>query len=188
MQTVSPDLFRDLLNLRELDLSNNRIRNLPDTCFHFLKKLRRLEMQDNIVDEIHKGTFQVYYLNLHVGACKSQFFLRVIGRHSFEFERRLFLVQQHQNFTPAHVRGFDHFGAAPLGRQQNRDHRETRVYESRESEAPEFEGKQDIFGFLRGVSKSAGNRGLGHVLQQPHIVRLRHVRPSGHFGHVPAER
>lgn len=59
MQTISADFFRDLTNLQELDLSNNRIRNVPDTCFHFLKRLKILEMQDNIIDELHKGTFQV---------------------------------------------------------------------------------------------------------------------------------
>lgn len=61
-QTVSTNTFRGLSNLQVLDMSNNMIRNLPDTCFHFLKKLRKLEMQDNIIDELHKGTFQVLLL------------------------------------------------------------------------------------------------------------------------------
>lgn len=59
MQSLATEPFRELLNLEELDLSNNKIRQLADTSFHFLKKLKKLELQDNIIEELHKGTFQV---------------------------------------------------------------------------------------------------------------------------------
>lgn len=32
---------------------------MPDTSFHFLKRIKRLELQDNEIQEIRKGTFQV---------------------------------------------------------------------------------------------------------------------------------
>lgn len=50
--------LRPLTNLQFLDLSNNKIRTVSDTSFHFLKKLKRLELQDNEITEIPKGTFQ----------------------------------------------------------------------------------------------------------------------------------
>lgn len=59
MQNIPADPLKQLTNLEELDLSNNRIRNVPDTSFHFLKKLRTLELQDNIIESLQKGTFQV---------------------------------------------------------------------------------------------------------------------------------
>lgn len=31
---------------------------MPDTSFHFLKKLKNLELQDNIIEQVYKGTFQ----------------------------------------------------------------------------------------------------------------------------------
>lgn len=48
-----------LINLDELDLSNNRLKSMPDTSFHFLRRLKILELQDNIIETVHKGTFQV---------------------------------------------------------------------------------------------------------------------------------
>lgn len=51
--------LRALTNLQHLDFSNNRIRSMPETSFHFLKRIKRIELQDNEIDAIHKGTFQV---------------------------------------------------------------------------------------------------------------------------------
>lgn len=51
--------FKSLTNLQHLDLSNNRIKTMPDTSFHFLKRIKRIELQDNEIQEIRKGTFQV---------------------------------------------------------------------------------------------------------------------------------
>ncbi|XP_058788857.1 chaoptin isoform X2 [Phymastichus coffea] len=50
--------FKSLTNLQHLDFSNNKIRSMPETSFHFLKRIRRIELQDNEIDSIKKGTFQ----------------------------------------------------------------------------------------------------------------------------------
>lgn len=50
--------LRALENLELLDLSNNKFRTLPDTAFHFLKKLKELKLQDNEISHVPKGTFQ----------------------------------------------------------------------------------------------------------------------------------
>ncbi|XP_014217165.1 chaoptin-like isoform X2 [Copidosoma floridanum] len=50
--------FKSLTNLQHLDFSNNKIKSMPDTSFHFLKRIRRIELQDNEIDSIKKGTFQ----------------------------------------------------------------------------------------------------------------------------------
>ncbi|KAJ8916973.1 hypothetical protein NQ315_008373 [Exocentrus adspersus] len=52
------DSIKVLLNLEELDLSHNKIKTMPDTSFHFLRRLKILELQDNIIEIVHKGTFQ----------------------------------------------------------------------------------------------------------------------------------
>lgn len=52
-----PDI-RELTSLRELDLSNNRLKSISDTSFHFLKNLEVLELNDNQIEQIQKGTFQ----------------------------------------------------------------------------------------------------------------------------------
>ncbi|XP_030758115.1 chaoptin [Sitophilus oryzae] len=56
--TVPSDAIKVLNNLEFLDLSNNKFKTLGETSFHFLKKLRKIELQDNLIDVIHKGTFQ----------------------------------------------------------------------------------------------------------------------------------
>lgn len=60
--TIPTDQIKVLSNLEILDLSNNKFRTLGETSFHFLAKLRKLELQDNAIEVVHKGTFQV--LNL----------------------------------------------------------------------------------------------------------------------------
>ncbi|KYN18187.1 Chaoptin [Trachymyrmex cornetzi] len=50
--------FKSLRNLQHLDLSNNKIRSLSATSFHFLNRIKRIELQDNEIDSILKGTFQ----------------------------------------------------------------------------------------------------------------------------------
>lgn len=55
--TQLPDL-RDLTSLSKLDLSNNRIKSISDTAFHFLKNLEVLELNDNQIEQLQKGTFQ----------------------------------------------------------------------------------------------------------------------------------
>lgn len=66
INTLPTDAIKALINLEELDISNNRIKNMPDTSFHFLKKLKKLFVQDNIIEAVPKGTFQVFiHKDLH---------------------------------------------------------------------------------------------------------------------------
>lgn len=55
--TQLPDI-RELTSLRELDLSNNRLKTISDNAFHFLKSLVVLELNDNQIEVLAKGTFQ----------------------------------------------------------------------------------------------------------------------------------
>lgn len=50
--------LNDLTSLKELDLSNNRLKSISDTSFHFLKNLQVLELNDNQIEQLQKGTFQ----------------------------------------------------------------------------------------------------------------------------------
>lgn len=58
MQALPADPLKDLTNLQELDFSNNHLKSLTDTSFHFLKNLRSLKLNDNQIELLHKGTFQ----------------------------------------------------------------------------------------------------------------------------------
>lgn len=58
LKIVPGDALKPLSSLQYLDLSHNTIQNMPETSFHFLRKLRVLQMQDNQIDTVHKGTFQ----------------------------------------------------------------------------------------------------------------------------------
>lgn len=51
--------IRSLTSLQELDFSNNRFKIISDTSFHFLHNLKHLELNDNAIDQVLKGTFQV---------------------------------------------------------------------------------------------------------------------------------
>lgn len=51
--------MRHLTSLQQLDLSNNQLKTMSDTSFHFLKNLKHLELQDNRIEQVLKGTFQV---------------------------------------------------------------------------------------------------------------------------------
>lgn len=59
VSNIPTDAIKVLINLEELDLSNNRLKIMPDTSFHFLKKMKILELHDNIIEDLRKGTFQV---------------------------------------------------------------------------------------------------------------------------------
>lgn len=59
MKDLPYDALKPLSQLQHLDISNNKIKNVPDTSFHFLNNLKRLELQDNLIEQFHKGTLQV---------------------------------------------------------------------------------------------------------------------------------
>lgn len=51
--------MRTLTSLEQLDFSNNHFKTLADTSFHLLHDLRTIELHDNAIGQILKGTFQV---------------------------------------------------------------------------------------------------------------------------------
>lgn len=59
MSKLPAAAFKPLSEVVHLDLSNNKLVSVPDTSFHFLKKVRILELHDNEISDIVKGTFQV---------------------------------------------------------------------------------------------------------------------------------
>lgn len=71
--------LKALIELQHLDLSNNKLKNVPDTSFHFLYNLRTLNLQDNEIDHFSKGTLQVGWFtsvaNNILVQHKSSFFL-----------------------------------------------------------------------------------------------------------------
>lgn len=72
MTALSPDVMMDLTSLEELDVSNNYLKSLSDTCFHFQRNLRVLEMHDNQLEQVEKGTFQVRVNNKTLLVLKSE--------------------------------------------------------------------------------------------------------------------
>lgn len=53
-----PENLRELEALRKLDFSNNRLRTLNDLSFYFLKNLEIVNLNDNQIEVMPKGTFQ----------------------------------------------------------------------------------------------------------------------------------
>ncbi|GLV45240.1 chaoptin [Carabus blaptoides fortunei] len=58
MKKLPAAALKPLTNIVHLDLSNNKLVTMSDTSFHFLKKIKRLKLQDNELNELLKGTFQ----------------------------------------------------------------------------------------------------------------------------------
>lgn len=56
--TSFPVAIRPLSSLQYLDLSNNRLSSISDASLHFLTNLKILELNDNAIEQIAKGTFQ----------------------------------------------------------------------------------------------------------------------------------
>ncbi|GAB0092362.1 hypothetical protein DMENIID0001_073520 [Sergentomyia squamirostris] len=56
--TLPKDTLNHLTSLREFDMSNNKLKSISDTTFHFLRNLHHLNLQDNHIEQIVKGTFQ----------------------------------------------------------------------------------------------------------------------------------
>lgn len=58
MFQIPHESFRQLTALEALDLSNNKLKTLNDNSFHFMNNLVSLELHDNQIDSLQKGTFQ----------------------------------------------------------------------------------------------------------------------------------
>lgn len=83
VNTFPSQSVRSLTSLQELDFSNNQLRTIHDTSFHFLQNLRTLELNDNAIEQISKGTFQVGCASIEI-ECRNNFFYgHFTGGHSF---------------------------------------------------------------------------------------------------------
>lgn len=78
--------LRTLTSLQELDLSNNQLKSISDTSFHFLQNLKTVELNDNAIERISKGTFQVSYSNDRLAKLTQSYNQMV----SYDFFRMLF--------------------------------------------------------------------------------------------------
>ncbi|XP_058821803.1 chaoptin [Topomyia yanbarensis] len=58
MAQLPQEAFRQLVALEALDLSNNKLRTLSDSSFHFMKNIVSLELHDNQIESLPKGIFQ----------------------------------------------------------------------------------------------------------------------------------
>ena len=82
LMTQLPDL-RELTSLEELNLCNNRLKSIGDNSFHFLKNLKVLELNDNQIEQLAKGTFQ-RDIHQKLEEVSIEFnSLRLISTHSF---------------------------------------------------------------------------------------------------------
>lgn len=83
MSTLPAEAMRHLTSLQELDISNNQLKTMTDTCFHFLKDLRILEMHDNRLEQVLKGTFQGD-IHTNLAVIKLGFnHIKLISQHTF---------------------------------------------------------------------------------------------------------
>lgn len=71
---IAPEVFYPLFALEELDLSNNRLKMLSESSFYSLRSLKTIYINDNQIEHIEKGTFQVshkyLYCKVHTNAFK----------------------------------------------------------------------------------------------------------------------
>ncbi|CAB3222289.1 unnamed protein product [Arctia plantaginis] len=75
--------LKALIEVQYLDFSNNKLKNVPDTSFHFLYRLKRLNLQDNYIDHFSKGTLQVENHDQLESICLSLNQLTQIVQHTF---------------------------------------------------------------------------------------------------------
>ncbi|XP_035034303.1 vasorin [Hippoglossus stenolepis] len=75
INTLSQDDFRGLVELEMLDLSQNKLVEIPDGVFEMLSKLKNLDLSSNDITHISKGSFsglvQLERLYLHANAIQS---------------------------------------------------------------------------------------------------------------------
>uniref|UniRef100_A0A336KC85 CSON002513 protein n=1 Tax=Culicoides sonorensis TaxID=179676 RepID=A0A336KC85_CULSO len=97
MDTLPVAAFKVLKSLEELDLTNNRLNKIPDTSFHNLKNLKVVEMHDNAIEQLSKGTFQGdlhHHLELVSFAFNN---IRLISQHTFVDLRSLQKIRLEDN-------------------------------------------------------------------------------------------
>ncbi|XP_062700932.1 chaoptin-like isoform X2 [Aedes albopictus] len=58
MSQIPYEAFRQLTVLEALDLSNNKLKTLNENSFHFMGDLVSLELHDNQIESLPRGTFQ----------------------------------------------------------------------------------------------------------------------------------
>ncbi|XP_037867501.1 chaoptin isoform X1 [Bombyx mori] len=75
--------LKALTELQYLDMSNNKLKNVPDTSFHFLKNLRSLNLEDNAIEHFSKGTLQADIHGKLESICLSLNQMKQIGQHTF---------------------------------------------------------------------------------------------------------
>uniref|UniRef100_A0A1Q3FSG3 Putative conserved secreted protein n=1 Tax=Culex tarsalis TaxID=7177 RepID=A0A1Q3FSG3_CULTA len=81
--SIPHDSFRHLTALEALDLSNNKLKTLTDSSFHFMKNLVSVELHDNQIDSLAKGTFQSdIHTNLAVISLRYNS-LKLVQSHTF---------------------------------------------------------------------------------------------------------
>lgn len=95
-----PEALNQLEKLEELVLSNNKIRSMTDTSFHFLKSLKSLEINDNLIEILFKGTFQ-RDIHSHLEEVSMDFnSLKLITTHTFvDLEVSSLKYDYHKSFT-----------------------------------------------------------------------------------------
>lgn len=95
-----PEALNQLEKLEELVVSNNKIRSLTDTSFHFLKSLKSLEINDNLIEILFKGTFQ-RDIHSHLEEVSMDFnSLKLITTHTFvDLEVSLHKYDYHKSFS-----------------------------------------------------------------------------------------
>ena len=57
LQTVSPQVFSNLLNVEKVDLSHNLLKTLSSDTFHHCFNLEELDLSHNYLTTLSKGTF-----------------------------------------------------------------------------------------------------------------------------------
>uniref|UniRef100_A0A182FJ01 Chaoptin n=1 Tax=Anopheles albimanus TaxID=7167 RepID=A0A182FJ01_ANOAL len=81
--TFPAEAFRRLTVLEALDLSNNRLKALADGSLHLLRNLVSLELHDNQIETLAKGTFQAD-LHTRLATISLRYnSLRTITTHTF---------------------------------------------------------------------------------------------------------
>jgi hypothetical protein len=123
LQSFTSNAYNSLI------LHISRLSSLSDTSFHFMKNLRMLEMHDNTIDDLKKGTFQG---DIHVKLEEASFAfnnIKQISQHTFvDLEVNCNALKLKNYFSNPRLQ----FSGAPQNsfeRQQNWKARTQGIYE-----------------------------------------------------------